>query len=77
MRLIKKAKAVVLVPATFLASGAAMAQEAPAQAPAIDTTGLVSTIEGATGPIGDVGIAVLSVLAAILVFALLKRVMRG
>ncbi|WP_162900005.1 major capsid protein [Halomonas sp. JS92-SW72] len=70
MRLIKKAKAVVLVPASFLASGAAMAQ-------AIDTTDLVTTIEGATGPIGDVGIAVLSVLAAILVFALLKRVMRG
>jgi len=73
MRLIKKAKAVVLVPASFLAAGAAMAQEVTG----IDTTGLVSTIEGATGPIGDVGIAVLSVLAAILVFALLKRVMRG
>lgn len=72
MRLIKKAKAVVLVPATFLASGAAMAQAAPA----IDTTGLVSTIEGAMTPISSVGIAVLGILAGIMVFTLIRRVMR-
>ena len=74
MRLIKKAKAVVLVPASFLAAGAAMAQEAPASG--IDTAGLVSTIEAATGPVSDVGIAVLSVLATVMVFFLIRRVMR-
>lgn len=72
MRLIKKAKAVVLVPASFLVAGAAMAQEAPA----IDTTGLVSTIEGAMGPVGSVGLAVLGVIAGIMVFMLIRRVMR-
>ncbi|MBD3896594.1 hypothetical protein IEI94_12105 [Halomonas sp. ML-15] len=70
MRLIKKAKVVVLAPAAYLASGAAMAQEA------VDTTGLVSTIESAMGPVGAVGLAVLGVLAGIMVFTLIRRVMR-
>ncbi|QJQ96263.1 MULTISPECIES: major capsid protein [Halomonadaceae] len=70
MRLIKQAKkAIVVAPAAFLASGAVMAQE-------VDTAGLVSTIEGAMGPVGAVGLAVLGVLAAIMVFSLIRRVMR-
>lgn len=52
--------------------GAALAQEGPAT---IDTTGLVSTIEGAMTPIGAVGLAVLGVLAGILVYRLIRRVM--
>lgn len=41
----------------------------------IDTTGLVATIDGAMTPISAVGLAVLGVLAGILVFKLIRRVM--
>lgn len=73
MRLIKQAKRVVLVPASFLAAGAALATEPTT---GIDTTGLVSTIEGAMTPVSSVGLAVLGVLAGIMVFMLIRRVMR-
>ena len=54
-----------------LVSGSAMATE-PA---AVDVSGLTSTITGSLTPIGAVGLAVLGVLAAIMVYKLIRRVM--
>ncbi|ATJ81227.1 major capsid protein [Halomonas beimenensis] len=68
----KKARRVALVPLA-LVSGSALATETGGSS--IDTTGLVSTIEGAMTPVGAVGLAVLGVLAGILVFKLIRRVM--
>ncbi|MCH4564360.1 major capsid protein [Halomonas sp. EGI 63088] len=70
MRLIKQAKRVVLVPASFLGASAAMAD-----AGGVDVSGVVAAVDGAAGPIAAVGTAVLAVLAGILVFRLIKRVM--
>ncbi len=67
----KHARRLALIPAA-LVSGSALATTTTG----IDTTGLVSTIESATGPVSDVGIAVLSVLATVMVFFLIRRVMR-
>ncbi len=69
----KKVRRIALIPAA-LVSGSALATETTS---GIDTTGLVSTIEGALDPVNAVGLAVLGVLAAILVFGLIRRVMRG
>ncbi|XKE45846.1 major capsid protein [Halomonas organivorans] len=69
----KKIRRIALAPLA-LVSGAALATE-PAP-PVVDTTELVTTIESATGPVSDVGIAVLSVLATVMVFFLIRRVMR-
>lgn len=69
----KTARRLALVPAA-LVSGAALATETTT--PVVDTAELVTTIESATGPVSDVGIAVLSVLATVLVFFLIRRVMR-
>lgn len=68
----KKARRVALVPMA-LVSGAALATDSGGTS--IDTSGLESTIAGAMGPIGSVGLAVLGVLAGILVFKLIRRVM--
>ncbi len=69
----KKVRRIALVPAA-LVSGSALATETGGSG--IDTSSLVSTIEGASGPVNAVGIAVLGVLAGILVFTLIRRVMR-
>lgn len=68
----KKIRRIALAPLA-LVSGAALATD---PGPVVDTTELVTTIESATGPVSDVGIAVLSVLATVMVFFLIRRVMR-
>lgn len=71
MRLIQRTARLALVPTSALVSGAAFAEGATN----VDTSGLVATIEGAMTPVGAVGLAVLGVLAGILVFKLIRRVM--
>ncbi|KGE78926.1 hypothetical protein FP66_01175 [Halomonas salina] len=67
----KKVRRIALIPVA-LVSGSALATEGGG----IDTGSLVSTIQSASGPVNAVGVAVLGVLAGILVFTLIRRVLR-
>lgn len=56
---------------SLVAAGSALATEPTG----VDVTALEATIMDGLGPIGTIGLAVLSVLAAILIYKLIRRAM--